>query len=110
MTPVEIATERHAVQDLEFAGRRAARRDLVLAVLGSANRDERRFAMPDQLDITRAPNPYLSFGQGVHYCLGAPLARLEDQIDALVRRVPHLRLGVSRQTHSGGGTACSCAG
>ena len=79
-SPVEIATERYATHDLELHGQTIPRGGLVLAVLGSANRDGARFAMPDELDITRAPNPHLAFGQGVHYCLGAPLARLEGQI------------------------------
>ena len=71
---------------------------LVLAVLGSANRDEQYFENPDALDITRDPNRHLAFGRGgVHHCLGAPLARMEGQIaiDALLRRFPHARLAVA---------------
>jgi cytochrome P450 PksS len=70
---------------------------LVYAVLSSANRDERQFPKPDMVDITREPNRHLAFGLGIHYCLGAPLARLEAQIafETLLRRVPHLRLAVS---------------
>ncbi len=52
----------------------------VLLLIGSANRDERRFARPDRLDIGRSPNPHLSFGGGVHHCLGAHLARLEGEL------------------------------
>jgi cytochrome P450 len=69
----------------------------VLAVLGSANRDERHFEDPDVLDLARDPNRHLAFGRGgVHNCLGAPLARMEGQIaiTALVHRFPEMRLAV----------------
>jgi cytochrome P450 PksS len=96
VAPVEIATERYASHDLELAGQSIPRGGLVLAVLASANRDARRFERPDELDLGRSPNPHLSFGQGAHYCLGAPLARLEAQIafNTLLRRMPRLRLAV----------------
>jgi hypothetical protein len=69
----------------------------VLVVLASANRDARQFRDPDRLDVKREPNRHLAFGQGIHYCLGAPLARLEGQIaiDTLLRRMPALRLRAS---------------
>jgi cytochrome P450 len=94
-TPVEIATDRYAAHDLELHGKLIPRGGLVLAVLGAANRDPGRFAVPDALDITRVPNPHLAFGQGAHYCLGAPLARLEAQIalTTLLQRFRSLRLG-----------------
>jgi cytochrome P450 len=77
-SPVEMATERYARQDAEIGGRRIPRGELVLAVLGSANRDERHFEDPDVLDLARDPNRHLAFGRGgVHHCLGAPLARME---------------------------------
>jgi cytochrome P450 len=65
-------------------------------VIASANRDGRQFADPDKLDVAREPNRHLAFGLGPHYCLGAPLARLEGQIaiQTLLRRVTGLRLGV----------------
>jgi cytochrome P450 len=68
----------------------------VLGVLGSADRDEQQFVNPDVLDLAREPNPHLAFGQGPHYCLGSPLARLEGQIaiTTLLRRCPNLRLAV----------------
>lgn len=95
--PVEMATERYAREDLELAGVPIRRGDLVLGVIGSANRDARQFADPDRLDLRRTPNRHLAFGQGMHYCLGAPLARLETQIAlrTLLAQLPTLRLAVS---------------
>lgn len=95
--PVETATERYAREDITIAGTTIPRGELVLAVLGSANRDANYFDNPDFLDITRKNNKHLAFGHGVHYCLGAPLARLEGQIaiSTLVQRMPNLRLSVA---------------
>lgn len=69
---------------------------IVLPAILSANRDEAAFANANQLDITRQPNRHLAFGQGIHYCLGAPLARLEGKIafGGLLERCPKLRLAV----------------
>ncbi len=91
--PLETATERYAREDVEVAGTVIRRGELVYAVLASANRDERQFSDPDRLDLSREPNKHLAFGLGVHYCLGAPLARLEGQIaiGALVSRLPNIR-------------------
>jgi cytochrome P450 len=87
-SPLETATERYAREDVTVAGVTIPRGSLVFAVLASANRDESKFPDADALDITREPNQHLSFGLGPHYCLGAPLARLEGQIavNALLRR------------------------
>lgn len=95
--PVEMATERYAREDITIAGTTIPRGELVLAVIGSANRDANYFDNPDSLDITRENNKHLAFGQGVHYCLGAPLARLEGQIaiSTLVQRMPNLRLSIA---------------
>ena len=72
----------------------------VLVCLGSANRDPDRFPAPDVLDITRTDGQNLGFGQGIHYCLGAPLARLEARVafEVLLGRHPGLRLAVDRDT------------
>jgi len=95
-SPVEITTERYAREDVTIAGVTIPRGEMVFAVIGSANRDERQFADPDRLDITRDPNRHLSFGLGTHFCLGAALARLESQIAiaTLLSRVSGLRLAV----------------
>ena len=97
--PLETATERYAREDVTIAGVTIPRGEMVFAVLASANRDERQFAHADTLDLAREPNRHLAFGQGVHFCLGAPLARLEGQIaiSTLLRRIPDLRLAVPRQ-------------
>ena len=96
-SPVEIATERYARRDLRICGTTVPPGELVLAVLGSANRDEQHFEDPDTLDLAREPNRHLAFGRGgVHHCLGAPLARMEGQIaiSALLKRFPSLHLDV----------------
>ena len=95
--PLETATERFAREDIPFCGATFPRGALVFAVLASANRDERQFSQPDTLDLTRENNKHLAFGFGTHYCLGAPLARLESRIalETLLRRFPDLRLAQS---------------
>ena len=95
--PLETATERYAREDVTIEGSTIPRGGLTYAVLASANRDERQFPNPDMLDLAREPNRHLAFGLGIHYCLGAPLARLEGQIafETLLRRLPHLRLAVA---------------
>jgi cytochrome P450 len=95
-SPLETATERFAREDLTICDVKIPRGGLVSAVIASANRDERQFPNPDLLDITREPNKHLSFGHGSHYCLGAPLARLEGQIaiNTLLRRFAALDLAL----------------
>ena len=93
-----MATERYPRGDAEIGGVTIPRGELVLAVLGSANRDERRFEDPEVLDLARDPNRHLAFGRGgVHHCLGAPLARMEGQIalNAFLERFPEARLAVA---------------
>jgi cytochrome P450 len=95
--PIERATMRFAAEDIPVAdGLTIARGDAVSLVLAAANRDPAQFPDPDHLDITRTPNRHLGFGQGIHYCLGAPLARLEGQIamQQLLQRYPRLHLTV----------------
>lgn len=95
-SPVFMSTERYAREDLNIQGVTIPPGGMTLGVIGSANRDETVFENADGLDITREPNKHLSFGQGIHFCVGAPLARLEAQIaiNTLLRRMPDLHLSV----------------
>ncbi|PJM93842.1 cytochrome P450 [Streptomyces sp. CB01373] len=88
------AIVRVVAEEVELAGHTLAAGDLVYLVLAAANRDPERFEDPDRLDLTRPGNRHLGFGNGPHFCLGAPLARLETElaIGTLVRRLPDLRL------------------
>jgi cytochrome P450 PksS len=99
-SPVQMATERYAREEVTIAGVTIPRGGLVFAVIGSANRDERQFDHPEKLDLAREPNRHVAFGQGVHFCIGASLARLEGQIalSTLLRRASELRLAVTRQS------------
>ncbi|MGW4200844.1 cytochrome P450 family protein [Streptomyces sp. NPDC004726] len=92
--PVELATWRYATQELDIGGRRIRKGEPVLVVLAAANRDPARFGEPDILDLSRSDNPHLGYGHGIHYCLGAPLARLEARtaLATLFRRLPDLQL------------------
>jgi cytochrome P450 len=78
--------------DIEFAGQRLMRGESVYLMVGAANRDQAQFADPDRLDVGRRPNRHLTFGHGVHFCLGASLARLEASIafGRLLRRFPRI--------------------
>jgi cytochrome P450 len=95
-SPVERTTSRFAAQELRLGGTVIPEGSVVLAALGSANRDEAVYPDADRLDVTRAPRRHLAFGHGIHFCLGAPLARLEAQIafETLLRRLPDLALAV----------------
>jgi cytochrome P450 len=88
------ALARVVAQDGEFNERQLKKGQRVFAFLNSANRDEAQFANPDTFDVGRNPNPHLTFGHGIHFCLGAPLARLEAQmaLHRLAERYSHICL------------------
>ncbi len=92
--PVETSTERYASEDVTIGNVTIPKGEMALVVLGSANRDGEHFTSADDLDITRDVRDHLAFGHGIHYCLGAPLARLEAQIaiGTIISRFPNMRL------------------
>ncbi|MEU0286242.1 cytochrome P450 [Streptomyces sp. NPDC006147] len=92
--PVELATWRFATEPVVIGGQRVETGDPVLVVLAAADRDPERFDGPDTLDLARRDNQHLGYGHGIHYCLGAPLARLEGQtaLATLLTRLPDLKL------------------
>ncbi|MBG0816688.1 cytochrome P450 [Planomonospora sp. ID82291] len=99
--PVHLARMRYAAEDVGIGGLTVRRGEAAVAVLAGANRDPRVFADPDRLDITREPDgrreTHVGFGHGMHYCLGAALARQEGEVAlaALLRRFPDLALAVA---------------
>lgn len=86
--------ERTAIEDVEISGVKIHEGEKIASLLGAANRDESVFIDPEIMNITRTPNPHISFGGGIHFCIGAPLARLEMSIalPALIKRFPKLQL------------------
>ena len=89
---------RRAAENLELGGQQLRQNDYLLPLLGAANRDPLAFPEPQRFDITRQPNRHLAFGQGIHFCVGAPLARLEGQLalGTILRRLPKLRLNTEK--------------
>jgi hypothetical protein len=98
-SPVQF-TSRVALEDIEIGGRHVAEGDSVALVLGAGNRDPLHYPDPDRLDVRRRANDHLSFGHGIHYCLGAALALAETEIAVatLLRRVDDLRLAEPDQS------------
>jgi len=92
-SPVQT-TQRFSIAEVELGGVRIPQGRGIQAHIGSANRDEARFEKPEEFRIDRQPNRHIAFGQGVHFCLGAPLARLEAKValEALLERLPNLRV------------------
>ncbi len=91
-------TARMPGEDVAIGGRTIAKGEMVMPFIGAADRDPAQFPDPDRLDITRADNRHIAFGLGIHFCLGAPLARVEGQIaiNTLVQRLPKLALATER--------------
>jgi pimeloyl-[acyl-carrier protein] synthase len=90
--PIQMA-ERIALEDIEMGGQSIPKGSILILLIGAANRDPDAFSQPDGLDLGRAPNPHVGFGGGSHFCIGAPLARMEARvvIPTLLRRFPNLR-------------------
>ena len=95
-SPVDRALTRWVAEDVDLGEKSLRRGDMLIVILGSANRDELRFDGPQSLNLHRQKNPHLAFGKGSHYCLGAPLARLEGEIAlrTLFQRIPNLKLAL----------------
>jgi cytochrome P450 len=91
-------TARVPSEDVTIGGRMIGKGEMVMPFIGAADRDPAQFPDPDRLDVTRADNRHIAFGWGIHFCLGAPLARVEGQIaiGTLVRRLPKLALATDR--------------
>jgi cytochrome P450 len=98
--PVRHTTSRFTLQDTEFLGQLIPAGQMIMASLLSANHDAEQFTEPERFDITRTPNRHLAFGSGIHFCLGAPLARMEAllAIPLLLEQLPRLRLAVDPST------------
>jgi cytochrome P450 len=92
--PVETSTLRFASEDILIGGQLIPKGEMVLVVIASADHDANQFSEPEKLDIVRANNRHVAFGHGIHFCIGAPLARLEGQIaiNTLLQRKPDLHL------------------
>ncbi|MEI2406353.1 cytochrome P450 family protein [Niallia taxi] len=97
--PSTTAGPRYALKDIELGGEQIKKGDMIFPLLKSANRDEKHFTISEELDITRKIKRHLAFGQGVHMCLGAPLARVEGDIafTTLLKRMPNLQLSIPRE-------------
>ncbi len=91
--PVQLTT-RFAAAPIEIEGHTIEAGEQIEFILGAANRDPEQFPNPDQLDLARRPNRHIGFGHGIHFCLGAPLARLEGQIAIaeILKRYPTLEM------------------
>jgi cytochrome P450 len=89
-------TARTANEDVTLRGRTIPAGSIVMPFIGAADRDPAQFRDPERLDVTRTENRHIAFGLGIHFCLGAPLARVEGQIaiNTLLKRLPNLALAV----------------
>ena len=92
LSPVK-SMYRVAIKETELGDKQIKQGDFITAWIGSANRDEEQFPDPDRFDIRRSPNRHLAFGHGIHFCLGAPLARLEARIalNLMLQRLPNMQ-------------------
>ena len=99
-SPLDLASQRFAREHVSIRDITISQGDVVIAAIGSANHDETQFPDPETFDIAREPNKHLAFGQGLHFCIGAPLARMEGQIalTTLFHRFSNLRLAQPPET------------
>jgi len=97
-SPVQVVY-RQATQDVELEGGKLRAGATIFVLLGAANRDERKFPDPDRFDVTRNPQDHVGFGYGIHYCLGAPLARLSSRVvlEALLFACPPFARVLARE-------------
>ena len=102
-SPVEVTTARWAAEPFQIHHQTIQKGDMVIIALASANRDETVFENPEIFDITRENNRHIAFGHGSHFCLGAPLARLEAKIaiTTLFKRMPELQIKAIVKTLNG---------
>jgi len=93
-SPTQAPNPQVATEDVEIGGRKISKGEVVTVLIGAANRDPAKFPDPDRFDIARADGEHLAFSHGIHFCLGASLARLQAQVavGAIVRRMPRIRL------------------
>jgi cytochrome P450 len=100
VSPLNHATDRFSLEPVDIGGVTIPAREWVLCATASANRDSDRFGDPDRLDVGRDAGGHVSFGHGIHYCLGAPLARMEALIafGELLSRFPALELAVPAES------------
>lgn len=96
--PIHATKPMYAIEDVKLGDETIPKGSPVIPLLGAANHDPTQFDEPERFDIERSPNHHLGFGHGIHYCLGAPLARMETRIalDKLMQRFPDLQLAVER--------------
>src|SRR4030095_641625 len=99
-SPIQLIS-RTVLEEMAYQGHTLRQGQVVGFLIGAANRDAAQFKQPNQLDLTRRNNAHLAFGHGIHYCLGAPLARLEGQIaiNTLLQRLPTLTLDTETLTY-----------
>jgi cytochrome P450 len=100
-SPVETASFRITTEPVQIGDQTVPAGEVVIVGLLAANRDEERFPQPDELRLDRKPNAHMAFGHGIHFCIGAPLARLEAQVafTGLLTRFPDLRLAPDTEPH-----------
>lgn len=96
-SPIQLV-RRVAAEDMELGGQKIGKDDMLVVLLGACNRDTEVFPNPDTLDIRRSPNKHIAFSEGIHFCLGASLARLEGQIaiSTLFKELPDIHLATEK--------------